>query len=103
MRPKVFVIEPKQPDGVVTKDLADRDVVQSSEVLGRDRLRMRPSGVGVWVVRLEREIVDPDPVQPFHCGSIVEDARVDVVGVIAAGLAYAVGVLLNQMLNHIAP
>jgi len=25
------------------------------------------------------------------------------VGVIAAGLAYAVGVLLNQMLNHIAP
>src|SRR4051812_724430 len=56
-------VELEHADGVAAHDLVDDLVGEARHHLLRDLLRVGPRRVGVRVVGLERDVVDPDAVE----------------------------------------
>src|SRR6478735_1836220 len=65
-------------DGVAAGDLVDGLVVEIGDLLLEQLPRVRPRGVGVRVVGLERHVVDTDAVQRLEPVTVAEEAAEDL-------------------------
>src|SRR6266540_705954 len=68
----------EHPDRVAAHQLVDNVVGQAVHELLRDLLRVRPRGVRVRIVGLERRVIDTDRLERLDAVTVTEEAAIDL-------------------------